>query len=92
MPIKLYTKKELQSSPRSKGDIFKEIMPEDLTFDYALPQKWVDSMQIRMRQYQAGVELVDWLIPTTVWTYPKGSMMGCPQSCCKEVQDFLDRK
>ncbi len=60
---------------RSKEDIIKELGITD-TFDYALPQEWVNIV----RQY-LPTELKDQIVPSFVWLYDKeAKLFGRPCS------------
>jgi len=64
----------------TKLNLFKDLG----TWDYALPQNWLDKFCERTG---LNYHLV---LSTTVWEYPEGSIFGRPNSCCQEVQDAID--
>lgn len=51
----------------TKGQLAKAVMPEDLTFDYALPQEWLN-------QFSGDEYLM--MVTSCVTAYPKGSVFG----------------
>lgn len=73
----------------TKGDIAKKCIPEDVTFDYALPQEWLDSF----------MELVgltvnysyNFVLATTFMLYSdeRGFRQGIPWSACVEVDQKI---
>ncbi len=67
----------------SKGDIFEGL---EVTFDYALPQGWLDSLADR--PYSPSYNVI---LSTTVWAYPPGFFSGIPVTCCIEVQQAIDK-
>jgi hypothetical protein len=67
----------------SKDDIFKEL---SITFDYALPQDWLD-----MLANLPGAPSYDAILSTTVWGYPPGNIMGIPITACIEVQAAINK-
>ena len=84
--MRQYSYEDLNQMRISKGELFHDI---DITFDYALPQEWLD-------------KFADWCIvnypivtyhlirSTTVWAYTKGSLFGEPLTVCIEVDNALD--
>ena len=66
----------------SKDDIFKEL---SITFDYALPQDWVDRLAM------LSPVTYRMILSTTVWGYPPGNIMGIPITCCIEVQQAINK-
>ena len=77
------TLETLQSMKVSKESIFKDM---SITFDFALPQTWLDSLADTPRapNYQT-------ILSTTVWAYPPGSVMGMPITACIEVQTAINK-
>ena len=52
----------------TKGQLAKIVLPEDLTFDYAIPQTWLDQF--------AGTPQYEQIICSCVTAYPQGSIFG----------------
>jgi len=53
----------------SKGDLAESMIPSDVTYDYALPQSWVDECRNRGFDGVAG---------QFVWVYDGKSIAGFP--------------
>jgi hypothetical protein len=51
------------------------------TFDYALPQAWVDDVYKTLAIFPHGF----------VWSYPEKSIFGEPFAVTQEAKDILDR-
>jgi len=64
-------------------DQLKHALGEDLVFDYALPQSWVDDV------YRATGE--PHVANFFVWNYPKGSFGGEPLALCTYGQELLNK-
>lgn len=92
----LVSKSEQQRWPKdclpelTKGEIFDHLSSREklfqddaLTFDYALPQTWLDDFVKR-----SGLEY-HLVLGTTIWAY-LGTVQG-PVSCCIEVQRKLEK-
>ena len=67
----------------TKERIFKGV---DFTFDYALPQTWLDSLADKIYSPSYNV-----ILSTTVWAYPPGNFFGIPVTACVEVQQAIDK-
>ena len=74
-----YTIEQLEKMNVSKGDLFKDFFKVK-TFDYALPQNWLDNF---VNWSSLPYHLV---LSTTVWIYPENK----PMSICTEVQEKID--
>lgn len=70
---------------QTKGQLAEQVVPRDYSFDYALPQHWVDAM------YERGQDVV----PHFVWVYPRSggdvSMFGFPYPLTEEGKVMLCR-
>ncbi len=80
----LKTVKELQVNPISKGDLAKEVYP-DQTFDCALPQQWVNQTVDDL-----GVKHHD-VTSQFVWLYKSGDPFGHPAPLTAEAKTLLNR-
>lgn len=73
---------------KSKGDMFEHLSDKQnfpgLSFDYALPQNWLDQF---CKKFNLEYYLV---LGTTVWVYYKGQ--EGPVSCCREVQEAIEKE
>ena len=66
----------------SKEDLAKWMGLNNISFDYALPQEWLNNF---VEKHQLNYELVR---TTTFYAYPDGLPNG-PVSACKEIDDLL---
>lgn len=80
--IKQFSINTLYSMNVTKEDLFKGL---GFTFDYALPQPWLDELVAR-----PGAPSYRTVLSTTVWAYPPGLFMGKPLTVCTEVQSAID--
>lgn len=77
-----------------KRDLISIMGIESETFDYALPQQWLDNfvdgpfMKIQFPR-MSREEIYSLVLSTTVWIYPKGSSFGGPISGCSEIARHL---
>lgn len=62
----------------TKESIVKLLGVDQQTFDYALPQDWVEDIGHNA-------------VPHFVWLYEKGSIFGCPRPLTSEGIDMLMR-
>lgn len=63
----MYLPSETELEHETVGELAARLYP-DITFDYALPQSWVDIVRDRGFDPRGKV----------VWGYPKGSLHGFP--------------
>lgn len=89
--MKQYSISELESMNVSKGEIFKELTNEGTTFDYALPQNWLDELANYCKKYIPTVTY-NMILSTVVWGYGEGDYFGHPITCCKEVERAIQYK
>lgn len=75
--MKTYTINQIESMHLTKEDLFKDLT---CTFDYALPQNWLD--HFCAVNFHLPYPLV---LSTTVWVYPENK----PLSACLEVQQAI---
>jgi hypothetical protein len=73
----------------AKARAFKPLDEADISYDYALPQTWLDNAANQFADPQNAYRLI---LSTTVWAYPKGSLFGFPVSVSQEVRDFLGKE
>ena len=74
----------LESMHVTKGELFKGVK---CTFDYALPQDWLDDFSTFCKS-TGDIVTYDLIRSTTVWAYPKNgkySLYGLPLIACTEV-------
>ena len=94
MFYKAYPLEKLKEMRVSKRELVKMMLIEDITFDYALPQNWLDdfvdgaAMKIKFPRLSRE-EVYSLVLSTTVWVYPKGSTFGHPISGCTEIATSL---
>jgi hypothetical protein len=82
--MKRYTIEQIENIRMTKGDLFKELENIGKTFDYALPQQWLNNFS----KFAAWNDLTyDLIRSTTVWIYPENK----PVSICSEVQAEIDK-
>lgn len=98
------TIEQIKAISLSKGECFANL---DETFDYALPQNWLDEFSswcskqpkgaVDFTHVGLGVDY-DMIASTTVWSYPANASSG-PVTCCAEVlyaynkyANFLEEK
>ena len=82
----MYTLIELRACPKTKAELAEDIYP-DTTFDYALPQSWVDQHTEAFERLTNGARLIG----AFVWLYDKQARtFGRPAPLYKEAADFLD--
>ena len=80
--IKLKTLEYYEKHPTSKGDICKNLL-KDFTFDYALPENWVQDMKSKLKvEYH-------YITCQFVWGYPKGNFFGCPVPLTEDAQRLI---
>jgi hypothetical protein len=79
-----YTIEELEKMRISKDKLFKNLMKVK-TFDFALPQEWLDNFSNRHQCKLKGITY-ELIRSTTVWVYPESK----PLSLCTEVQEQID--
>jgi hypothetical protein len=84
----MYTIDELARNPRTKGELFQDLRDGNVTFDYPLPQYWLDHFAAWC-QVHAPAVTYGWITSTTVWAYGHDDMCGGPVSVCHEVQEAL---
>lgn len=69
----------------TKADIVKALELEGKTFDYALPQNWVDKVR-----EQLPLEMKDDVVPNFIWLYDdKSGLMGRPCSLSFRGNEIL---
>jgi len=84
--IKRKSIKEIKSSPTSKGDLFKGM---EVTFDYALPQTWLDTFSkwcVDHLPSSYGEINYNLIRSTSVMAYPKDDYARVV-SACTEVHE-----
>ena len=89
--IDVLTIDQLQALGINKGDAFCNLI--DGSFDYALPQPWLDTFAAWCRGNTWHINVTyDLILSTTVWHYPAyPNTGGCyskavgPVTCCEEV-------
>jgi len=80
--MKVYTLKELKESGISKRELTKDIK---FTFDYAVPQPWLDDFSDWCKLNHPELDYHTILF-SVVWGYPKNKFWGgLPIFFCKEV-------
>jgi len=84
--IELRTVNELTESSISKGKAFESL---EGSFDYSLPQYWLDSVtKFAIDSGRLDVSY-DLILSTTVWQYSNGH--GRPLTCCQEVAEIIEQ-
>ena len=80
-----YHKHELNG--KTKEELAKQTIPPDVTFDYALPQQWLDDF-VRWAGLRPEYHFV---LGTTFMLYSdkRGFRYGVPWSACKEVNSLI---
>lgn len=68
----------------TKGDLIKKCNLDKYTFDYALPQQWVNLI---VKEHNLDYHM---FISTTVFVYTDFHNHGIACSCCNEIQKVLD--
>jgi len=58
----------------------------DESFDYSLPQDWLNQFSDWCKKYRPKVTY-QIILSTVVWAYPEGSCMGQPVTCCHQVAE-----
>lgn len=86
----LLTLADLEARGMTKGELAEGFLPEDLSFDYALPQGWLYELAegAEIGGY-TGNEAYSVLRSTVVWAYPKNNIFGLPCPLCQETKDYL---
>ena len=84
--MKQYTHEELNQMRISKGELFASV---ESTFDYALPQTWLDAFAVFCKVNHPLVTY-DLIQSTTVWLYGNDTFAGRPLTVCSDVQIALD--
>lgn len=74
---------EIVDMHASKGDLFADLCE---TFDYALPQRWLNDMT-DFCEAEGNEVTYDMIRSTTVWVY--GKTETGPRSCCTEVANAI---
>jgi len=69
----------------TKADLIKDCGLDKYTFDFALPQQWVNSV---VDEYKLDYHM---FISTTVFVYTEFYNHGIAVSCCNEIQTVLDK-
>ena len=78
--------------------IDKEKTFEGITYDVALPMKWLDKfIEIVKKQNSDSWKKITnkywFIVVTTVWIYDDyGSLLGRPISICKEINDLIEKE
>jgi hypothetical protein len=74
----------LMKNKMSKKELSEKIGIDHLSFDYALPQNWLNRF--------VAITKLDYnlVLSTTFWVYEIGSVFGKPISGCCEVQNKID--
>lgn len=75
---------------QTKGDIAKVCIPKDITFDYALPQNWLDAFSSRPDVKERFT--YNQILSTTFYLYPPGINFGFAWSAIKEIDDLIHKK
>jgi hypothetical protein len=81
---KTYSINELEKMKVSKGELFADY-GKAKSFDFALPQVWLNSFANYCKQGQRELSY-HLILSTTVWVYPESK----PISLCTEVQKEID--
>lgn len=98
MFYKSYSLQDLENKNISKRELVSIMGIESETFDYALPQTWLDDFVDKNfdkvtfetskganDKHLTRNEFYSLVLSTTVWVYPKGSAFGGAISGCTEV-------
>lgn len=84
------TLKQLQASRVTKGEMFEALKEQRVTFDYALPQTWLDEIAKFAKSISKTVTY-DLIVSTTVWYYRQGGdAFGNALTGCAEVKTMID--
>lgn len=87
--FKQFSKAEISAwGSMTKERLAKEAIPDDGTFDYALPQQWLDDF-VRYAGLRPEYHFV---LGTTFMLYSdkRGFRYGMPWSACVEVQNLIE--
>lgn len=82
--VELFNLSKLRESRKTKGDCFKSLIEDGITFDTALPQQWLNEVADFAKQENSKIDY-HLILNTTVWIYPEGK----PLTCCCEVVDLI---
>jgi len=74
---------ELQYGTFNKRDLFVDI---DYTFDWAVPQNWLDSFADWAKVYTKGFITYHLILSSVVWGYPGNNPFGMPIFGCIEIE------
>lgn len=97
--FKQFSLKKLWDMNLSKQDLVKIAIPEDVTFDYALPQDWLDAATnfiyrkaLRFNPKEDRDYIYRLILGTTYMLYSRerGFQYGWPWSACTEINDQLE--
>ena len=72
----------------TKADLFQDLVAEGVTFDYALPQVWLNEFSDWCRRHYPSVTY-GLILTTTVWGY--GEKRQGPIFRCREVFEAYSR-
>jgi hypothetical protein len=94
MFYKAYSLEKLRSMNISKRDLVSIMGIESETFDYALPQQWLDNFvdnlcEISFFEDMERGEIYSLVLSTTFWIYPKSLSFGGAISGCMEIAERL---
>ena len=82
--FKTFTIDELKSMEVDKLALAEKIGIDEYTFDYALPQNWLNAF---VEKYNLDYSIVQ---STTFYAYDNENRFGYPVSGCKEVQKLIE--
>ena len=78
--MKSFKYADIMDKGLTKADLIKKAGLQDVTFDYSLPQGWLDHFSdISQFSYNE-------ILSTTVWIYPENK----PFSVCLEIQNEIE--
>jgi len=66
----------------TKGELFKALEKSGQTFDFALPQQWLNYM---VSEYNLDYEMVRF---STVWIYPQDRPLSLCQEVCDKISEY----
>lgn len=77
------TLKELYEGKVSKSELFED---SKFTFDYSLPQGWLDEFSDWCKKFVPDINYTI-ILSTTIWAYTEKNYFGFPVFGCLEVYE-----
>lgn len=98
--FKQYILEDLRNMNVTKGELAKLAIPEDVTFDTALPQRWLDeftdyvwrnSLLFNPEEDRRFIYQLTLGTSFVIYSRERGFPYGLPWSACVEISDLIEK-